>query len=288
MSPLFAALALQAGQPAPPSPAEIVAAAPAAAWEDISADALLLIDLPGGRRVAVQLAPERFAPVHLANIRALARAGWWNGTSINRVQDNYVVQWGDATEAKPLPPGIVARPPEEYEVDAAMMPLRRLASPDAHADMVGFSAGWPVAVKNGKASLPHCYAMVGAGRNLAPDTGTGAELYTVIGHAPRHLDRNIAVVGRIVAGMEHLSALPRGTQALGFYRTQAERVPIVRAMLAADLPDGQRPRYQAMRTDSAAFGAYLEARANRRDPFFNRPAGGVDICNAPVPVRPQP
>jgi peptidylprolyl isomerase len=29
----------------------------------------------------------------------------------------------------------------------------------------------------------------------------------------------------------------------------------------------------------------VNARANRHDDFFIRPAGGVDICNAPVPVR---
>ena len=28
-----------------------------------------------------------------------------------------------------------------------------------------------------------------------------------------------------------------------------------------------------------------DARANRRDPFFNVPAGGADICNIPVPIR---
>ncbi|GAA3255116.1 hypothetical protein GCM10020258_13330 [Sphingomonas yabuuchiae] len=41
--------------------------------------------------------------------------------------------------------------------------------------------------------------------------GVGAELYTIIGHSPRGLDRNIAVVGRVVDGMDALSTLPRGT-----------------------------------------------------------------------------
>ncbi|KAB2854261.1 MAG: peptidylprolyl isomerase, partial [Sphingopyxis terrae] len=39
-------------------------------------------------------------------------------------------------------------------------------------------------------------------------------------------------------------------------------------------------------TDSDAFTNYADARANRRDPFFIRPAGGADICNIPVPIRP--
>jgi peptidylprolyl isomerase len=131
----------------------------------------------------------------------------------------------------------------------------------------------------------HCYGSVGVGRNLSPDTGTGAELYAVIGHAPRHLDRNIAVVGRVVEGIEHLSSLPRGTEALGFYKTDAERTPIRSVRLASDLPEAERPRFEHLSTDGPSFAAYADARANRRDAFFIRPAGGADICNVPVPVR---
>jgi len=43
-----------------------------------------------------------------------------------------------------------------------------------------------------------------------------------------------------------------------------------------------------MRTDSAAFSAYVTGRANRGGTFFNRPAGGVDLCNVNVPVRRRP
>jgi peptidylprolyl isomerase len=125
--------------------------------------------------------------------------------------------------------------------------------------------------------------MVGVGRNLSPDTGTGAELYTVIGHAPRHLDRNIALVGRVISGIEHLSSLPRGTAALGVYATPAEHVPITSIRLGNEVAG--LPRYQYLSTESGSFAAYAYARANRKDAFFNVPAGGADICNIPVPVR---
>jgi peptidylprolyl isomerase len=127
--------------------------------------------------------------------------------------------------------------------------------------------------------------MVGVGRNMPPDTGTGAELYAVIGHGPRHLDRNIALVGRVVDGMEHLSSLPRGLGALGFYTTPAAHVPLVAVRLASDLPEPDRPRVQLMRTDAPAFAAWVDARANRRDAFFVRPAGGADLCNLMPPVK---
>src|SRR4051812_33668035 len=100
--PLVAVAAAPPPSPAsskPMSPNEVVAAAPAGAWRTIAADELLIIDLDTGQRVTLALAP-MFAPVHVANIRALAHQGWFDGTSINRVQDNYVTQWGDATEKK--------------------------------------------------------------------------------------------------------------------------------------------------------------------------------------------
>lgn len=136
---------------------------------------------------------------------------------------------------------------------------------------------WPV----------HCYGMVGVGRDYSPDTGSGAELYTVIGHAPRHLDRNIALVGRIISGMEHLSSLPRGSGALGFYTEEETdlRTPILSVRVAADLPAEERPQFEYLSTGSESFARYAEARANRRDPFFIQAAGGADICNIPVPIR---
>jgi peptidylprolyl isomerase len=127
--------------------------------------------------------------------------------------------------------------------------------------------------------------MVGVGRNMPPDTGSGAELYVVIGHGPRHLDRNIAAVGRVLSGVEGLSALPRGTGALGFYEKPEQRVKLVSAKLAVELPDGERPRFEVLKTGSASFAKWVDARANRRDQFFVRPAGGADICNLMPPVR---
>ena len=281
---LLPLLAGAAPLPTAPTPSDIVAQAPAAAWAAVSADDLLVIDLDGGQRVVIALAPA-FAPVHVANIKTLARSGWFAGITINRVQDNYVTQWGDATEKKPLPAGIVASPPAEYARPLAGLGFRAMGYRDAYASESGHAGGWAVARDGGLAWLPHCYGMVGVGRNLAPDTGTGAELYAVIGHGPRHLDRNIATVGRMLAGMETLSALPRGSEALGFYKEGGGRPAIVRARIAADMPLSERPAFEVMRSDAPEFAAWVKARANRKDDFFIRPAGALDICNALPPVR---
>lgn len=267
-------------------PSVVVQNAPADAWRAIDPDNLLVIDLKDGGRVAIELAAG-FAPVHVANVKAYAGAGWWDNSTVYRVQDNYVAQWGNGDAEVPLPAGVVKVPPHEYHRPLAGLDVRPLGYPDSYAPMVGHADSWPVGYdpEEGRAWLTHCYATVGVGRDLAPDTGTGGELYAVIGHAPRHLDLNIAVIGRVVAGIEHLSARPRGTEALGFYKEASSSIPIARARLASAIPAAERPSYEVLRSDSLAFSQYVTGRANRGGEFFQRPAGGVDICNAAVPVR---
>jgi peptidylprolyl isomerase len=184
----------------------------------------------------------------------------------------------------------VTKPPAEYWRSGKGMKIHRLGYVDDYAPDAGFASGWPIAYrpKSDTVNLVHCYGYVGVARDLAPDTGTGAELYTVIGHAPRQLDRNITIVGRIIEGMDAFSSLPRGTGDLGFYADRSQDVPIAAAHLASDLPKEGRPSFQYMDTDSAAFAAYIRSKANRHDAFYERPAGGVDLCNVTVPLRPTP
>ena len=289
MSILLALLAQAAAPTKPLTPSEIVAKAPSAAWREVRPENLLVIDYAGGGRTIIELAPD-FAPVHVANIRALAGSGYWNGASIYRVQDNYVTQWGVNEGGPPVPATVVKKPPAEYDRPVRGLMIRPLGYPDSYAPRVGHALGWPVAWNpaTGRANLAHCYGMVGVGRDMAPDTGMGGELYAVIGHAPRHLDRNIALVGRVVEGIEQMSALPRGTEALGIYKSGTVARMISGVRLASAMPAAERPRFQVMNTGSASFSAYVRARANRKDAFFNVPAGGVDLCNAPVPVRRTP
>jgi len=271
------------------TPADIIAAAPADAWADIAPEDLLVMTLEGGKRVVIQLAPF-FSQAHVANMRTLARAHWWDGTAVYRVQDNYVAQWGDRTEKKPLPEGMPAKPPEDYARLRASAGKHVTAMPgrDSYAEGTGFYDGWPVAWNKDHVWMTHCYATVGVARDLAPDAGSGAELYAVIGHAPRQLDRNIALVGRVIEGIDALSSLPRGTEALGMYAPAQAPTPILSVRLASEIPEAERPRFQMMATASDSFRALAQVRANRNDDFFRTPAGGVDICNLPVPIRKRP
>jgi peptidylprolyl isomerase len=303
-APLFAQDA------APPTPDSVVASATAEEWRAIDAADLMVMTLAPDasgkeRRVVIQLLPQPISQGWVSNIRTLARAHWWDGTSVYRVVDNWVAQWGDGEDdtakAKPLPAGLRTVPESEYVTpvqpgpedgrDFILTPKREEVVINRWLDsytVTAFVAGWPVGLddQGGQSVWPlHCYASVGVARDLSPDTGTGAELYAVIGHAPRQLDRNIAVVGRVIEGIEHLSTLPRGKGDAGVYDDPALRVPILSVRLGDELTERERPRFEYLASVSESFARYVHVRANRNDAFYRTPAGGVDACNVQVPIR---
>jgi peptidylprolyl isomerase len=268
-----------------PSMPEVLKASSPADWRPLDPDKTIYVDLPSGR-VVIELAPA-FAPLHVANIKTLARAGYFNGLAVLREQDNYVAQWGDPDHRHPLPPGIGKVVPEFDSALPARMLFTKLPDGDVYAPEVGFSNGLPVARSSAlhKVWLAHCYGMVGVGRDLDADSGSGAELYVVIGHAPRHLDRNVALVGRVIQGVELLSGLPRGSAEMGFYTKSEKPLPIKSIRVAADVPPAERTNLEVLRTDTPTFTALIESRRNRPEDFFKVPAGKIDLCNVPLPAR---
>jgi len=270
--------------------AGVLAASKPGDWRALDPENTLYLEFTNGRAV-IELAPE-FAPQHVANVKALAREHYFDGLAVVRVQDNYVVQWADPESEKPALARKIQRAkktlPAEFERTLdPKLPFTRLPDGDVYASEVGFSGGFPVArdPRTGKMWLVHGYGMVGAGRDNAPDSGGGTELYAVIGHAPRHLDRNVTLLGRVVQGMELLSALPRGGGAMGFYEKPEQRVPIKTVRVAADVPESERTALEILRTDTATFQELIESRRNRREEWFQTPVGRIEICNVPIPVR---
>lgn len=278
----LAAAALAAMIQAAPAAHEPIAAD----WRAIPDDEILMLELAGGRTVAIRLAPA-MAPLHVANIRKLAAAGWWNGESVYRMQENWVAQWGDASERKPLPAGVAVAVPPEFEI-AAFQPAQRMARADTHSVASGITAdGWPVASDGqGRAWITHCYGMVGVARDAEPTSGSGATLFTPIGQSARRLDRNYAVVGRVIEGMQHLSALPRSDAPMGVYATATERTGIVSATLASDMPAATRPRFHYRSADNPRFAAALRRRENPPAPTIG--SGAIDVCEMPLETRRVP
>ena len=276
-----------------PTTGQLLAASRPAEWRRPDPRNLLVMQLSTGR-VLIELAPD-FTPLHAANIRTLAHQHYYDGLAIVRVQDNFVTQWGDPASddggdkaaLRSLGKAHATLPPEFTRPLDPTLAFTALPDGDTYAPQVGFSEGFPVARDPASARqwLTHCYGMVGVGRDNPPDSGSGSELYAVIGQAPRRLDRNLAVVGRVLEGMPLLSGLPRGGEPMGFYTDPAQRIVIRSVRLAADLAPAQRPSVDVLRTDSATFNALIEAKRNRHDAFYAVPAGKIDLCSIDVPVR---
>ena len=271
-----------------PSPDDVLARAPASAWTALDPTSTLYMDVPGGR-VVILLAPG-FAPKTVANIRQLVAKHYFDNSSIVRSQDNYVVQWSQEDKAEKAANAKLKGYAEfERPLSSGMT---RLSDHDTYAPITGFDGDF-AAGSDGKSEwLLHCYGSVGAGRDNPPDSGSGVELYAVTGQAPRQLDRNITLVGRVVQGMDLLSSLPRGGSAqgayMGFYQSPSQYTKIKSIKLASDVPTGERLRLEYLKPGTPSFTAYVEARRNRRNDWFVRPAGAIDACNIPLPVRSAP
>lgn len=257
-------------------------------WRQPAPEYMLYMQLDAGW-VVFELAPD-FAPAHIENLRKLIAIRYFDDLAITRSQDNYVVQWGDpaagsedersfGTASKELDP--------EFSRPAEGLAFTKLESRDAYADEVGFSSGFPAArdLSGERAWLTHCYGMLGVGRGNSPQSGSGAELYVVTGHAPRHLDRNVTLIGRVISGMELLSTLPRGTGPLGFYESSSEHVRIGSVRIGTDLPINEQLQIELLRTDTATFRDLVEARRYRSEVWFVDPAERIALCNIPLPGR---
>lgn len=302
IAPIVAAQ--EAEQPAP-SPKEIADAAPAEQWVEIAPDDLMIITLAPTetgeeRQIVMRLLDKPFPQGWVDNLRTLTAARWYDDLWVYRLVDNFVVQWGDPASdpesgevAKPLPDGITMPPASDYVMarpdpapvadTCASDSFSVTAICDNFAPAAGFRDGWPVAWDESSIWPIHCYGMVGVGRNEAPDTGTGSELYAIIGHAPRRLDRNLAVVGRVIEGMEYFAALPRGHGRMNTYEDKGTRTPVLTVRLASEIEDA--PRFEYLSTEGESFARMADAFASGTNAFYTITAGDTDVCAVPLPVR---
>lgn len=287
--PVLAHAADNADDPAKPkSSKELLEASQPGDWRTPDPADVLYMQLASGR-VVIELAPQ-FAPAHVANIRTLAHEHFWDGLSIYRSQDNFVVQFGDPNEDEAEHKSLgsaKAHLPAEFTRTSAGLAFDAIPDSDGWAPEVGFSDGFPTARDPGagQAWLAHCYGTLGAGRYMAADSSDGTALYVVDGQSPRQLDRNITIVGRVLKGMELLSVIPRGPEPMGFYEKPEQRTPILSIALEADVPPAQRTPLQVLRTGTPLFAQLVEMRRNPKDDWYKAPAGHIDLCNITVPVR---
>jgi len=268
------------------SSAELIENLPEKAWRKLHPQNTLVMNLPEGE-VIIELV-DGFAPKHVQNIKALVAEKYFDGTAVIRSQDNYVAQWGDTSDVDGSDTNATLKSlgtaEKKIEVEffelVESIPFNVINSRDAYADKVGFTRGMPTASDGKKAWLSHCYGMVGVSRGQEVDSGNGSGLYAVTGHAPRHLDLNVTIVGKVWKGMHYLSSLPRGNGPLGFYTDKSKYVPIT----SVDFLNKKRS-IKVMRTDTDEFKRFVELRTYRNESWFIEPTGKIELCNIWVPVK---
>ncbi len=267
---------------------------PPAAFRTVSPDNLVLIDTKYGE-IAVELAPA-FAPGHVARMRALIRAHFYDGQSFYRVIDGFVAQGGvgeDTASTKIRDAALEKKWPKlKAEFDHPLgkaIAFTPLGNPDLFAPEVGHVDGFPVGrdVKDGRAWILHCPGTFAFARDNGDDTAT-TEFYIVIGQAPRRLDRNLTAFGRVLEGMQYLQKLQRGDGDVnaGVISDPAKRDKIIRMRLASDMPEKERPVFRVIRTESPDFAAIKDKRRHPAPEFYHRPPlANLDICAVPVLVK---
>ncbi|WP_158085648.1 peptidylprolyl isomerase [Henriciella aquimarina] len=258
-------------------------AIPEDAWRAVDPDNLLLIETEEGT-VTIELNPG-FAPNHVERIRKLAQSGILNGEHFYRVIDGFVAQAGVNEEVSALDwPALEAENDRAYGNEGFIA----LGNRDLFAPEVGHIEGFPVARNQllQQEWLLHCPGAVAMARDTGPDTGS-TEFYIVL-DAQRYLDRNLTVFGRVIDGMEHVQAFPRGDRSVenGVLQPPEAGETILDFYIASDLPEDERPQWQVMQTNSIAFEDFKVAKRIRNEEFFYRtPPAILDICSFQVPAR---
>lgn len=255
-------------------------------WRNLDAETTVYLDLPDGR-VVIELNPS-FAPKHVAQFKALVRKGFYDGLSFYRVIDGFVAQGGDESDIQDEGSQQLLLPAEFERAWSDELNFVSAQKPDLFAAETGFVDGFPAArdATSSRVWLTHCPGVVAMARNNSADSGA-TDFYIVIGQAPRYLDRNLSIFGRVVAGMEHVQSIKRGpSNENGIIKEQADRTRMVKLQIAADLPVEQRLPIQLINTNSAEFQQTLDSRRKREHEFFHhQPPAVLDVCQVPLTTQ---
>ncbi len=264
-----------------PSSADILAASTPSDWRKLDPENTLYIDLERGR-IVIALSSQ-LAQAHVAQIKALARGGFYDGLSFYRVIDGFVAQGGDAFETREIKNAAKILDAEFDEDLSSAVSFTAVNSDDGYAQVAGFVESLPTGVDKeaGKVWLLHCTGAIAMARNNEKDSAS-TEFYITL-QPQRYLDRNLTVFGRVVQGMEYLQALRRVSPPESEEDDMGETIVAIR--VAADMPEEDRVKLEILDSATETFATYVEARRNRPEAFFYYRPDHIDICQIAVPVR---
>ena len=254
-------------------------------WRELNPVNTVFVEMPEGL-VVIELNPA-FAPETVKQFKQLAEDRFYDGLSFYRVIDGFVAQGGDGSDLGEL--SNIPLVDAEFEIDwNEEFNYIHVQSPDMFAPETGIIDGFAVArdPSRGKVWLTHCPGIVAMARNDSPDSSR-TDFYIVIGQAPRYLDRNMNIFGRVVYGMDVVQRIKRGpTLGNGVIQDETESSRISKMQLLSEIPEEDRLKVYVVDTTNEGFKKLLKDRLNRKQKFFhNQPPKVLDVCQVPVAGR---
>lgn len=143
---------------------------------------LLVIELENGGVILIRLLPD-VAPEHVAQIKALAREGAYDGVAFHRVIEGFMAQTGDVTHGKPDASGRLS----------PMAGTGGSSRPDLRAEF---------------SKIPFERGTVGMARAMDPNSAN-SQFFIMFAPAP-HLNGQYTVFGQVVEGMDVVDRIKRG------------------------------------------------------------------------------
>lgn len=250
---------------------------------------VMTVDTDGRRgQVAIELAPW-LAPRSVEQVRTLARARYFDGLDFYRVIENFVAQGGaGGTDRDVEMPDGTGTLDAELQLASDELPevFEAVENEDMFASETGFIKGFAMArdEEEGPVWPVHCPGSFALARGNDINSAS-TEFYFPIGQAPRHLDGNMTIIGRVIDGFEHIQGVKRDVMGGdGVIDDPAGRSIIVTVRVAAD--NDYAPRYEVEDTRSDAFLNGVDRRKKRRGPFWHKsPVPLMDVCTMGVRVR---
>lgn len=233
--------------------------------------------------IIVQLLPQ-ISPKHVKQFKQLVNSKWYNGLPFYRVIEGFVAQAGEGEgewdNVKGKPSKFKQLLKAEFTQPVSDN-FTLMQSPDLLAPQTGFidsiPAGRDLITK--EQWFLHCSGTVAMARGNDADSAS-SEFYIVIGQAPRHLDRNMSVFGRVVFGMDVVQRLPRGDKRKGgVIDNDQPKGIIVAAHLGDTLSQDNQHTVSVQSAKSVAFQQRIESAKNRTHEFYVYPGNGnIDVC----------
>jgi peptidylprolyl isomerase len=262
---------------APKAPAAPAIAPPTAAdWRTPDPQNVLVIDTTKGR-IIVEMAPAA-APVTVAQVRDLARAGFYDGRAFFRVIDNFMDQTGDPQDdgkgqsTKPnLPPEFTFRRGSDMPVAVV------ITDSGAEGGFLGslpvvsqsMSLGLFTADQKVKAFGLFCPGVVGMAR--AEDEASGNSQFFLMRAATPALDQKYTPFGRAISGLDVIRAIKLGEPPAPPQDT------MTKVRVLADIPAAERPTVRVIDTAGPWFKAEVERVTKEK-------AVGVGPCDLDLPA----